>query len=764
MIWKEEDVMNLTEGKKAIQSSVSKWSHVDDANRAIDVTLEDVNFAFHTGLEDNPFWMVDLESVYAIDCIRITNRKELKHQKINKNLKVECSLDKENWINFDVSLFEWTDLEVLEINVLQSLKARYIKISLNTRGYLVLRRVEVLQRKYHYAVAGRHDGLGTRIGAIISAMYISKHLNGFKFAFSWLNGTCDDHRGGIGDNENISFCSEILMADEMFSEKFLQEYLISSKYRSHSNDVLNLSFDDPVGRFLKRKWGSFIGKVSPHVYMQNLVPKKVLADLKECYESIRWSDRCAQIIQDVEYICSSIIASDFVILHLRGGEVALGEFRVAPHLWMHTKHFPYEVAIDVAKIEWGRNHIVIIGQDFKSNQILEDYLNQIKPNKDIQIYSVDSLINEHYVYTHPERAFFDMNFLSKAKKIYATGGSQFSNTASMIAGKELVCSFYDIYSDEELYEIIQKNIHCLEIGNLHRAYCYYRLYDFAKKLNKPFDIQCKWLSKAMQEDFENDFYRVVVVDSLFARKDFEEADIYLKTECLNRKLFFEAIYGPHNTMNKWGFPYYDSLRDRYLEFANESYPYISYMAARISVCRRNLDDALKFINYSLEAEPNSQEFLSYQKEIKALLPGQIKQEKKVARQPSPSRSVKFFNKNDTELSSAKVRIQNQLSYKLGQVMILNSKSLFGCVRMPYELFRVIYGYKQDKKAYQEKVKKNPSLRLPPLESCLDYKEALKYKNHLSYRLGEALIQANKTWWKGGYIEFLFRLREIKNGR
>ncbi|MBZ7959011.1 hypothetical protein H2255_07265, partial [Campylobacter sp. RM9760] len=35
----------------------------------------------------------------------------------------------------------------------------------------------------------------------------------------------------------------------------------------------------------------------------------------------------------------------------------------------------------------------------------------------------------------------------------------------------------------------------------------------------------------------------------------------------------------------------------------------------------------------------------------------------------------------------------------------------------------------------------------------DYNEALKFKEHLSYKLGEALLKAFKTWYKGG----LFRL-------
>ncbi|EAJ5708751.1 glycosyltransferase family 2 protein [Campylobacter coli] len=110
--------------------------------------------------------------------------------------------------------------------------------------------------------------------------------------------------------------------------------------------------------------------------------------------------------------------------------------------------------------------------------------------------------------------------------------------------------------------------------------------------------------------------------------------------------------------------------------------------------------------------------------------------------------------------TAKSRIQNQLSYKLGQAMIVNSKSLLGYIRMPFVLSYIKDKHKQEQKIYQEKIKKDPSLKLPSLESYPDYKEALKFKNHLSYKLGQALIKANKTWYKGGYVRFLFELRKI----
>ncbi|HEC1750218.1 TPA: sulfotransferase family 2 domain-containing protein [Campylobacter lari] len=122
-----------------------------------------------------------------------------------------------------------------------------------------------------------------------------------------------------------------------------------------------------------------------------------------------------------------------------------------------------------------------------------------------------------------------------------------------------------------------------------------------------------------------------------------------------------------------------------------------------------------------------------------------------------SNHLSFFIKHGT----AKARIQNQLSCKLGQVMIVNSKSILGYLIMPIVLLSIIISHKQEQKIYQEKIKKDPSLKLSPLESYPDYKEALKFKNHLSYKLGQALIKANKTWYKGGYIKLWFEIRKLK---
>ncbi len=93
-------------------------------------------------------------------------------------------------------------------------------------------------------------------------------------------------------------------------------------------------------------------------------------------------------------------------------------------------------------------------------------------------------------------------------------------------------------------------------------------------------------------------------------------------------------------------------------------------------------------------------------------------------------------------------------------MIANSKSLWGYIRMPYILSYIKETHQKNQKLYQEKIKANPSLKLPPLESYPDYNEAIKIKEHLSYKLGEALINADKSKLKLGYLTLWFKCKKI----
>ncbi|WP_141082258.1 hypothetical protein [Campylobacter devanensis] len=82
--------------------------------------------------------------------------------------------------------------------------------------------------------------------------------------------------------------------------------------------------------------------------------------------------------------------------------------------------------------------------------------------------------------------------------------------------------------------------------------------------------------------------------------------------------------------------------------------------------------------------------------------------------------------------------------------------------LPFALLKIKRDHKIYEVIYRQSIQKYPNLKLPPLESYPDYNEAIKIKEHLSYKLGEALIKANNRGFitGGGGYWLLFEIRRI----
>ncbi|ECO7024699.1 glycosyltransferase family 2 protein, partial [Campylobacter jejuni] len=98
----------------------------------------------------------------------------------------------------------------------------------------------------------------------------------------------------------------------------------------------------------------------------------------------------------------------------------------------------------------------------------------------------------------------------------------------------------------------------------------------------------------------------------------------------------------------------------------------------------------------------------------------LNQTLEIKNQELSNQTNQIHNLNETlnfqnNYGKAKTRIQNQLSYKLGQALIINSKSVLGFLSLPFIILSIVISHKQEQKAYKFKVKKNPNLALPPLE-------------------------------------------------
>ena len=94
-----------------------------------------------------------------------------------------------------------------------------------------------------------------------------------------------------------------------------------------------------------------------------------------------------------------------------------------------------------------------------------------------------------------------------------------------------------------------------------------------------------------------------------------------------------------------------------------------------------------------------------------------------------------FEKNSDKMDEygAVARIKNQLSYRLGSVLIEKSKSLSGILSLPFSLVVVYIEYRGFNRFVND-------AKLPSVKMYADWREAENTKRHLSFLLGENILK------------------------
>jgi FkbM family methyltransferase len=136
---------NLALNRRARQSSLSKWSHSDDAQGAVN-GIRTGRYGFCTDIEDNPWWEVDLGTSKPIAEIRVYNRLEDGWGDRARTLLILLSLDGSSWWevhNQAGRTFGGIDGRPLRAIFDSALTARFVRLQLNERQYLHLDEVEV---------------------------------------------------------------------------------------------------------------------------------------------------------------------------------------------------------------------------------------------------------------------------------------------------------------------------------------------------------------------------------------------------------------------------------------------------------------------------------------------------------------------------------------------------------------------------------------------------------------------------------------------
>ena len=739
MIFKLEDVRNIANDKKAIQSSISQYSNIDDASRVLRTDIQVDDFAMHTGWEENPWWILDLEKEIFIDCIRITNRSNNTYQEALVNVKVELSLDKQTWISVDSSCFEWQNgLDILDVNIYQAMNTRYIKISLQGYGNLVLKKVEVFVRKIKgYVAESKFTAYGDRFLALLNALYLSEKL-GLKFAFSW---PIANHKSHKNDTQKV-ISIDCGKAEDFFDQKFLNQHYHSV---NHIHDgkayMLTKSLKELQNDPFEYPWGF----VTTHQHLKHWI-KDIDEDYRKKFPTIwrklPFANYMKEIINSVEQSLKYVSFKEFVVLHIRSGDGVYWidnwfyNFGFIFNAGLFEKVMPVEIAYELIDKVIETKHIVLSGEDIQELESLQEYFNKKVGYKKIY------LIKEFYtqnIKNDKDKTLFDLNFMAKALKIY-TSESNFSSLASLIStGKEPI-NFLKLFSEKERFEILIRNYKKINVHTLQNAFTNWNLYFLSFNLNLSLEKSCEFIQKVVDIEPDNMLACICLYENLLKLKNIDKAENLLQTLANDDRIlkfidiFLASIF-------------YEKMHPIFILVAQENpnYPYISFIVAKISFHKQDLKSTKQYLQFCLEKEPNNKIFLEFYEQL------------------NHKKDTLLFNKNLQEnlKHSALTRVQNHLAYKLGQAMIENSKSLKGYIRMPYVLSYIKDKHKQEQNIYERLIKQNPSLKLPKLETYNDYELALKEKECFTYKLGEAIMRAYKTWYKGGFVKFYFEAKKLE---
>ncbi|MGI7748657.1 hypothetical protein ACNGLC_02335 [Campylobacter coli] len=688
----------------------------------------------HYGIEKNKeSFIINLNKVFYIEFIEFEIFNML-------DLNIYFSIDKKIWVDIKQrENFLLVNANKYSLTCNNKEKYQYIKI--NTKiDNIKDKKVNIFVRKFPgLMIAARSDGFGARFMPILNAMYLAEYT-GFKFGFVWKKSGHDENSLKKFENNELAGL-HLSNESNIFSKDFIEQYSYTDKLPSNMQVETKNSIDDFVSK-TNNFWGNYVD----YNITRKFFGTRVFANYPKLWKKIKFSTEMQKIIDNANKVASATFPKKFIAIHIRSGDIVYDE-RVRKLGVGIGKAMPIEIAMYLIEENLNKNEkIVLFGDDFTS-------LRELKKQYGVSI--IEDFIDENL--SGIERIIFEIVFMSNAKDIFS-GGSSFAKVAAYIGpGKEP--KFYTVlFSNEQQLSILQK-YNNIAFHNLQKAHSLYYSSVLLFRTGASVELILSSLRQASVLDKTNCLYELLIIYMCLRNRMYLEIEKILKNSIFKYKDYLENFhYGIYHLDIKKSIakiPIENISRfPRLLSFVrfiqNSFYQVLlDYKDEMLVDLRKNIVLLIEEKNNIIEEKNNI-----------------IEEKNNIIEEKNNiiySNSIKFDQilSFQTKHGTAKARIQNQLSYKLGQAMIANSKSLLGYIRMPFVLSYIKDKHKQEQKNYQDKIKKDPSLKLLPLEFYPDYKKALKEKECLTHKLGEALIKANNNWYKGGYIKLWFEIRKLK---
>ncbi|EOG3979267.1 hypothetical protein ACLBTG_001230 [Campylobacter coli] len=726
MIWKKEDLIDILKSDGSV----------------------------YKNYENNSYFF-DLQKEIKLECIvlKLNNKTNI--------VNIEYSKDNLIFYSFDSELCEIKDNAMIFI-LSEKISVRYLRICIKRDN---LKQINFYIRKFPLLfVAARGDAFGSRIMALLNAIWLSKKFR-CKFGFVW------NALFHIKQDDNVqhkTVMPSLPLEEEVFESIFIKKYSYTKLLKSYPGSIFQykaankMSIDRLLEKPYSHDFGWYVAGGFIDIYLDGLQDGEYLTGLRNAWREIQFLPDFNDSIQ--KGIDEAGKLGEFVSIHIRCADMCYSDFRFIMLRNYKYRHIvTVEMALAIIDYELNRQNVLICGDDLALlDSLKKHYSNQ--PRK-FKLYSMNDFVNKYTFKTNIEQILFELYFRSKSSLIYSTK-STFGILPYLVSESSRLNHIYDFCSKNDYYKYIKSNIGKIVVHDYQLAASYFVLFIMGIEIEVDINELYIYIRKSLSHDKLNITYQLFLFFTLLRKGKNSQAEKYI---CFLFKKYPKSIF---SFIQKEPLNIYKNIITEIMSLQEKKYNFSFLFASAVYSHHKDYENSLLCYNKiigNIELETFSYLVANLLENLHVI---RNEDEKckfldRIYNSLSKANCATQFNQPQSKLSfqahhgTAKSRIQNQLSYKLGQAMIVNSKSLLGYIRMPFVLSYIKDKHKQEQKIYQEKIKKNPSLKLPPLESYPDYKEALKFKNHLSYKLGEALIQANKTWYKGGYVKMLFEIGKLK---
>ena len=507
------DLVDIGKTAQASQSSVSRWSHKEDAQNA--VIGVDRDFAFHTDIEQAPWWSLAFDAPQDLQYIVLENRRTPRFRHWAEHLTVEVQTSEGTQTVYNAMQDFGIEKEdnALVIPLAEYGAVRTITITAHTGGGpLHLSRIRVfakagdlpadaLQSTPPLIIANRADGFGERLKAVLNAMVIADKLPG-KFRFGWRPMT-----------QSIAVWHDVLPAEQTFSTAFLDRFFLSNK------EIIALApakLTDAVTRMPTHADQSYlVTQARLETQCRGLVDDTTGAAFKDCFERIEFIphlERARKCAHEVDLSGAAGSAA----LHLRAGDLIFGRYRKMGRY--HRKACAFSIAEQIAADMQAKGRpLVLFGQDNDFIAYLAERYGAISATSFAQEQDFDGA----------QQALFDICLMARCDEIIC-GSSGFATLSCWIGGVKSKSPYRYYKADKTLALLESAGADGVavdpRISDLQRSFAIWLAFIQSGRSIADTPEYSQLLDRAIALDPQNEYFKIVKACSLIHAEEPAQAD------------------------------------------------------------------------------------------------------------------------------------------------------------------------------------------------------------------------------------------------